>query len=149
VTDGGSGAATVNPTMDGSTTVAGSILPSGRAIQLLTSLPLGPNTFKIDSTDMVGNKSSLSVTFTIIVTPQSIIQDIVQLQGNGLNQRGDSLFAKLTNAAASFGGGNCVAARNQYRAFINEVQAQTGKSITPTAAAILIGDAQYLIAHCP
>jgi hypothetical protein len=29
------------------------------------------------------------------------------------------------------------------------VQAQTGKKITPTAAAVLIMDAQYLIAHCP
>jgi hypothetical protein len=29
------------------------------------------------------------------------------------------------------------------------VTAQTGKSITPRAAAILIADAQYLITHCP
>jgi hypothetical protein len=34
-------------------------------------------------------------------------------------------------------------------AFINQVKAQTGKGITPTAAAILIGDAQYLITQCP
>jgi hypothetical protein len=34
-------------------------------------------------------------------------------------------------------------------AFIHEVSAQRGKSITPVAADILIADAQYLIAHCP
>ncbi|HWY69893.1 MAG TPA: hypothetical protein VNX88_14575 [Terriglobales bacterium] len=148
VVDGGSGVASVLPTMNGSTTVAGNVLSNGLAIPLLTSLPLGPNTFKIDSADMVGNNSSSSVTFNIIVTPQSIMQDIVQLQGNGLNQPGGSLMAKLGNAAANFGGSNCHVAANQYSAFIHEVQAQTGKSIMPTASAILIGDAQYLISHC-
>ncbi len=38
---------------------------------------------------------------------------------------------------------------NIYQAFINEVSAQSGKGIDPTAAAIMIADAQYLIAHCP
>jgi hypothetical protein len=149
VTDGGSGVATILPAMDGSATVAGNGLPSGEAILLLTSLPLGPNTFKIDSADMVGNKSSSSVTFNIIVTAQSMIDDLSILQGQGLAQQGNSLLAKLTNAADDFTGGRCRVAANKYSAFINEVNAQTGKSITPAAAALLIGDAQYLIAHCP
>jgi len=29
------------------------------------------------------------------------------------------------------------------------MNAQTGKTITPGAATILIADAQYLIVHCP
>ena len=33
------------------------------------------------------------------------------------------------------------------KAFISEVKAQTGKSITPEAAAILIADAKWVIAH--
>lgn len=33
-------------------------------------------------------------------------------------------------------------------AFIHEIEAQVGKSITQTAANIMIADAQYLIAHC-
>jgi hypothetical protein len=57
-------------------------------------------------------------------------------------------MAKLANAAANFGGSKCHVAANQYNAFIHEVQAQTGKSIVPRAAAILIGDAQYLRLHC-
>jgi len=40
-------------------------------------------------------------------------------------------------------------AGNIYRAFEHEVEAQAGKGIDPNAAAILIGDAEYLIAHCP
>jgi hypothetical protein len=36
-----------------------------------------------------------------------------------------------------------------YQSFIGEVMAQTGKKVSAFAAAILIADAQYLIAHCP
>ena len=39
--------------------------------------------------------------------------------------------------------------RTSTRAFVNEVQAQAGKAIENAVAAILIADAQYLIAHCP
>jgi len=35
-----------------------------------------------------------------------------------------------------------------YRAFINQVRAQTGKAITAFAADILIADAEFLIADC-
>ena len=45
--------------------------------------------------------------------------------------------------------GDCATAANQYAAFVNEVQAQAGKAIDNAVAAILIADAQYLIAHCP
>jgi hypothetical protein len=57
-------------------------------------------------------------------------------------------MAKLAAAATNFGGTSCHVAINQYGAFIHEVQAQTGKSIAPTASTILIGDAQYLMTHC-
>jgi hypothetical protein len=44
--------------------------------------------------------------------------------------------------------GQCGTADNIYQAFIHEVQAQSGKGISATAASILIADAQYLIAQC-
>jgi hypothetical protein len=137
--------------MNGSTTVGGSGLPSGQAINLLTSLPLGPNTFAINAVDKVGNASSASVVFTIIVTAQSMIDDVNQLAGSGAIAATEvnSLLAKLQNAQDQRAKGNCNSSGNMYQAFINEVNAQTGKSITPAAAAILIADAQYLIAHCP
>jgi hypothetical protein len=151
VTDGGSGVATFTPTMNGSTTVGGSGLPSGQMINLLTTLPLGPNTFAISAADKVNNMSSASVTFTIIVTPQSIIDDVNQLQGSGgiSANIAAALLAKLNAALAKRNAGECGTAANIYAAFINQVMAQTGKGITPAAAAILIADAQYLIAHCP
>jgi hypothetical protein len=151
VTDSGSGIATVSPTMNGSTTVAGLGLSSGQAIPLLTSLALGPNTFTINSTDKVGNHSSQPITFTIIVTAQSIIADVNQFIASGaVNPKGSSLLlGTLNNALPKQTAGQCLDAANIYNAFISAVQAQTGKSITPIAAAILIADAQYLQTHCP
>ncbi len=150
VTDGGSGVATVSPTMNGNTAVAGLGLSSGQAIPLLTSLALGPNTFTLNSTDNVGNRSSQSITFTIIVTAQSMIDDVNQFIVSGaVDPKGSSLVEKLNNALPKQTAGQCTPAKNLYNAFINEVQAQTGKSITPVAAAILIADAQYLQTHCP
>jgi hypothetical protein len=151
VTDGGSGVGTFTPTMNGSTTVGGSGLPSGRMISLLTTLPLGPNTFAITAADKVNNTSSASVIFTIIVTPQSIIGDVNQLQASGAISASiaAALLTKLNDALTTRNAGQCGPAGNIYGAFINQIMAQTGKGITPAAAAILIADAQYLIAHCP
>ena len=152
VTDGGSGVATMTPTMNGATTVAGAGLPSGRAILLLTDLPLGDHTFAVEAADHVGNVSpTASVTFSIVVTPESLIEAITIFEGLGdiKSTLVKSLLAKLENAAEKFNSGDCATAANIYRAFINEVQAQTGKAITPFAAAILIADAEYLIANCP
>jgi hypothetical protein len=84
------------------------------------------------------------------VTPQSIIGDMKFLQASGaITLNTNSLLAKLNNAMAERNSGKCGPAGNVYAAFINEVSAQTGKKITPAAAAILIADAQYLVAHCP
>jgi hypothetical protein len=94
--------------------------------------------------------SNLSVTFTIIVTAQSMIDDLNQLQASGaISGNANSLLAKLNNALSKQTSGQCNPAGNMYGAFINEVMAQNGKTITPAAAAILIADAQYLITHCP
>ena len=61
----------------------------------------------------------------------------------------NSLLAKLDAAAAARAAGQCGTAANQCSAFINELQAQAGKGVDAAAAAIMIADAQYLIAHCP
>ena len=152
VTDGGSGVATMTPTMNGDTMLAGAGLPSGRAVLLLTGLPLGDHTFAVNADDHVGNVSPTeSVTFSIVVTPESLIEAITIFEGLGDIQSTlvQSLLAKLGNAAEKFNSGECIPAQNLYRAFINEVQAQTGKAITAFAAEILIADAEYLIANCP
>ena len=151
VGDGGSGVATVTPTLDGATSLAGHGLASGQQIKLLTELSLGQHIFDVTATDDVGNTASPTVTFSIIVTADSIKDDIRQLAASGdiASNRTQSLLAKLNAAATVRSQGNCDAAANVYSAFINEVDPQEGHSISAAATAILIGDANYLIAHCP
>jgi hypothetical protein len=152
VTDVCTGVKSFTPTMDGFTTLASHGLQSAQMINLLTELILGPHTFSISAVDNAGNADASSVTFTIIVTPDSIKNDVTQflaagkIKNNGL---ANSLLAKLDAAAKARAGGNCATAANIYQAFINELSAQSGKGVDAAAAAIMIADAQYLIAHCP
>ena len=156
VTDSGSGVKSFVPTIDGATTVTSATtlishgLEDGQPIKLLTELSLGEHTFVIAAVDNVDNQTSPSVTFSIIVTPESIQADIQEFLESGdiTQDEGTSLLRKLQAAARARTDGNCSTANNIYRSFINELLAQKGKHVRPAAAAIMIGDAQYLITHC-
>jgi hypothetical protein len=153
VDDGaGSGVESVTPTMDGLTTIGGHGLQSGQAINLLTDLTLGTHTFTVNAADNVGNANSQTVTFTIIVTAQSIIDDVTQFFASGAistQLEATALVSKLQSAKKARAAGNCANAATIYQSFISLVQAQIGKKITPAAGAVLIADANYLITHCP
>jgi hypothetical protein len=102
--------------------------------------------------DNVGNSGTAAVTFSIIVTPESIEADVAQFLAAGKIKNGgiaNSLVAKLNSAANARTGGNCDKASQHYDVFIHEVQVQAGNGVEAAAAAIMIADAQYLIAHCP
>jgi hypothetical protein len=139
--------------MDGLTALPGvPNMQSGTPISLLTTLKLGSHTFKVASTDNVGNSGAASVTFTIIVTPASIEQDVTQfLQMGAIKNAGlaNSLMSYLLSAAAARAKGSCNTSNNVYSSFINAVASQRGKGITIFAADTMIADAQYLITHCP
>ena len=127
-------------------------LASGQTIDLLTELALGDHTFVVTAVDNAGNTASPSVTFSVVVTSESVGGEVQQFMQNGAfkNQGQErSLLAKLDAAAKARSRGDCSTAANIYQAFINELRAQSGKGIDATAAAILTADAQYLIAHCP
>ena len=148
----GSGVASLTATLDGSSTLAGHGLGDGQAINLLFELSLGEHTFVVNSQDQVGNASQQSVTFTIIVTPESIKEDVQIFLDAGLIKdpgTATALLAKLNAAADAFANGNCTQAANLYEAFIKLVRTQTPDHIDAVAAAIMIADAEYLIAHCP
>jgi hypothetical protein len=83
---------------------------------------------------------------------QSIKGDVTQFLGAGRiknNGEANALLAKLNAAANALAAGNCAVANNTYQAFINELNAQSGNGVDSAAAAIMIGDAQCLMAHCP
>ena len=142
----GSGVASLTATLDGSSTLAGHGLGDGQAINLLFELSLGEHTFVVNSKDRVENGSQQSVTFAIIVTPESIKEDVQIFLDAGLIKdpgTATALLAKLNAAAEAFAGGNCARAASHYGAFIKLLQAQTPAHVDATAAAIMIADAEY------
>ncbi len=152
-TDGaGSGVASSTASLDGSTTLSGHGLASGQVINLLTEMSLGPHSFSVEGVDNVVNHGLSTVSFTIVVTPDSIKQDVSLFLAAGLiknSGEANSLLSKLSAAAAARAGGDCATAARDYDAFIHELRAQSGKGVDASAATIMIGDAQYLIANCP
>jgi hypothetical protein len=149
----GSGVASFTSTMDDAVALAdGTSLANHQPIDLLTELALGSHTFAVNGVDNVGNGGTAAVTFSIIVTPESIEADVNQFLAAGKIKNGgvaNALVAKLNSAADARAGGNCNKASHHYDVFIHEVQVQAGKGVEATAAAVMISDAQYLIAHCP
>jgi hypothetical protein len=153
VSDGtGSGRKSDTPNIDGLTTLQdGTPVANNQPVHLLTALALGTYTFNVVSVDNVNNTGTNSVTFSVIVTAESIKADVRQFVAAGkiTVDTGNSLLGILDAAAKARAAGNCNTANNLYRAFIKQVQTLSGKKIDPAAAQIMILDAQYLIAHCP
>ncbi|MEP7305736.1 MAG: hypothetical protein ABJA98_09480 [Acidobacteriota bacterium] len=153
VSDGaGSGVASTTASLDGSTTLNGHGLPSGQVVNLLAEMSLGPHSFSVEGLDQLANRGIATVSFTIVVTPDSIKQDVNLFLAAGLIKNGglaNSLLSKLSSAAAARARGQCATAAHGYDAFIQELEAQAAKGVDASAATIMIGDAQYLIANCP
>ena len=148
----GSGVASTATSLDGSTTLSGHGLASGQVINLLTELSLGPHSFSVSGIDNLANAGVSSVSFTIVVTPESIKQDVNLFLAAGLIKNAglaNSLLATLSAAEQARAMGNCSTSANNYQAFIQQLQAQSAKGVDASAATIMIGDAQYLVAHCP
>jgi hypothetical protein len=150
-TDDESGVKALSATLDGQATLLGHDVVNGLSINLLTDLLPGAHTLTVTAVDNAGNTASVPVTFSIIVTAQSIIDDVTYFFSHGAitQDEATSLFKKLKAAAAYRAAGDCKDASGAYQAFIRELVAQSGKKVTPTAATAMTIDAQYLIAHCP
>jgi hypothetical protein len=140
VTFGGSMSYTIDQTVaiscsatDATSGVASSICPSasGAAYTFQQS-----NTLSASATDVAGNTTPASATFTVTATYGSLC-NLVKLfvSHNGI---ANSLCVKLNAAAASAERGNMTSKANQLDSFRKEVAAQTGKNITAANATILL-----------
>ena len=119
----------------------------GQVIDLLT-LTLGEHTFTVTAVDMAWNEATKSVTFTVRATATSLKALVNELYASGDITRAGirtSLLAKLSSAQKLIMVGRDSAAINKLSAFIAQVRAQSGKTISPAAAALLIADADWLI----
>jgi hypothetical protein len=88
----------------------------------------------------------------IVITPAVIASDLqAAIANRAITNPGvaASLQAELDGAAGARARGDCSVSGNLYNAFINDVTAQTGRSITQAAASQLVTDAKLLIANCP
>lgn len=101
-----------------------------------SAFPLGTNTYSATALDLAGNQGVGSTTFTVSVTELSLCNLTQELSSDcGI---ANSLCAKLDAAEAADERGNLHARAGQLDAFVNEVQAQTGKAFTAEEAEILI-----------
>ena len=137
-----SGVASVTATLNGESVV------SGDEIELYT-LPLGSYTLTVTAVDTVGNSGTAMVTFNVIATVGSL-QDLVNMffeSGYFYSPKGmyTSLIKKLYAAERYINAGQIGDAKGILGAFINHLEAQSGKHVDPDAANILITDAQYVI----
>ena len=127
----------------------GTPVSDGQVIDLL-GLALGNHTLTVHAVDLAGNASDARVTFSVKATVTSLKALVTEFYASGdISKAGvkSSLMAKLDAAQKLLAAGKDQKAASVLKAFINEVKAQTGKSISPEAAAILIADAKWVIAH--
>lgn len=126
----------VNVTTDGTGTATFTFTPG-------TAIPAG-HFATATATDPSGNTSEFSVCGA--KTADELTQDLVgQVQGLGLpTGTANSLVAKLQAALGSISAGDATTACNQLNAFINEVQAQSGKKIDASDATALIEAAENI-----
>jgi hypothetical protein len=88
----------------------------------------------------------------VVITADSIKADVSAALAAGAIARAGvatSLLAKLDAASAARALGQCSTAAQAYRAFINELHAQSGKSVATGTASQLMDEAQFLIDNCP
>ena len=126
VTDEGSGVGTVSASIDGRS------VASGETVKLY-ELGAGSHTLTVEASDIAGNTSSKSVIFNVTVSPASLIDLIWLFYNMGLidNQGiATSLVKQIENGTIG--------------AFINHLDAQTGKHIDSYAAGILKSAAMAL-----
>ncbi|MGI2293507.1 Ig-like domain-containing protein [Paenibacillus sp. GXUN7292] len=122
--------------VDDSKTVAlldGQSIEHGTEIQLYTLAP-GSHTFTVSVSDRAGNTQESTVTFNTYANA-STLKELVDLfiEMSWIDNHGiaNSLTKKLEHG--------------QLQAFINQVQAQSGKHIRAEAATYLLRDANYII----
>ena len=88
----------------------------------------------------------------VVITPESIMADVrTALASGAITSAGvaTSLLAKLDAASAARSRGQCNVAASVYQAFIDQVNAQSAKSVGAATATQLVTEAQFLIASCP
>ena len=140
-TDTGTGVRELVATLDGATVSNGSALD-------MYALAVGSHTLSVSATDGAGNTATVTVAFVLGATVDSLVSTTEQLYSAGqIDSKGilTSLIAKLNSAYALILTGDTAGAKTVLESFIAAVNAQSGKHISASAAALLIADATWLM----
>jgi Beta-propeller repeat len=139
-TDALSGIAGAAATLDG---VA---VANGHTIQLLT-LALGTHIVEVSASDRAGNTSSTGIGFTVVATIETLIGAVNSFVSAGQIDAsvGRSLLVKLQDAKQALLRGSVTSARGKLSDFKSQVSAKSGQGIAPSAAQLLIADADYVL----
>lgn len=138
-----SGVKAINATLDGAP------VASGQKVDLY-SLSLGSHTLTVTAADYYSNTSTKSVTFNVTATVQSLVVSVNRFFQEGkIDNAGirNSLLSQLDTAQAYLNQGMTKQAVNALNAFMNHIQAQSGKHINKDAANLLLTDAKWVIAY--
>ena len=103
-----------------------------------TTFPIGTTLVSCTATDDLGLADTGTFSVTVVGAEGQLTDLLLAIDGVG---PGKSLSAKVRNAQAALASGDTRAACNILGAFINEVEAQSAKSLTAGQANQLIGDA--------
>jgi 2',3'-cyclic-nucleotide 2'-phosphodiesterase (5'-nucleotidase family) len=140
------GVAEVKGTLDGVPVTNGQIID-------LYTLKLGiPHNLVVTAKDTLGNSSSFSVKFYITATIQSIKDSVNRFNLEGKITKPTTfknLMKFLDMAQAALNAGKPKVAAAHISAFIGETFFQSGRSINPAAAKLLIEDALWVLIHLP
>jgi 2',3'-cyclic-nucleotide 2'-phosphodiesterase/3'-nucleotidase len=141
VTDDIAGVGSVTAFLDGVP------VTNGQVIKLYLFAAGTTHTLEVTAMDKAYNTSSASVTFTVETTVESMMSVVTSLYEDGEISSANVYYGLMDKLQAAAKNKKSSAAINLLNAFINQVNAQYGKAITPEAADLLIADIQWLIAQ--
>jgi hypothetical protein len=138
----------ISSTMDGNS-VTSSYVSSQIVVSIsVDGLGAGTPVLVVTAKDNLGNTSSVSVTFQVHATAQGLINAFNDGVAQGkITGNQTAQMNKLQAAQAAMQRGDRTSTRQALNAFINQVQAQSGKSIDAGYAALLISWANDLISR--
>ncbi len=125
----------------------GAPVTNGQVVELYGYLPDSTHTLVVTATDKAYNTSSASVTFTVETSIQSMMSVVTSLYEDGSISSADVYHGLMDKLQAAAKAKKVNTAINILNAFLQQVNAQKGKSITSEAADLLIADIQWLIAR--
>jgi len=114
------------------------------------SLPRGTTTFTLVVNDGTEDSAPDTVEITVVASATGLASTVEQMFDEELIDDPDirdSLLDKINVAINKMDQGKTKPAGNILNALINHINAQAGKHISQEAAAILIADAEYIIAN--